>query len=111
MKENKEKPSRRDCLGRMAAGIAGVTGSRLAPSALEKVWAATTSNGMIYRKLGRSGERVSAIGLGGYHIGVQSTEEESIRIIRAAIDNGINFMDNCWDYNDGASEIRMEIGR
>ncbi|HZT69719.1 MAG TPA: aldo/keto reductase [Terriglobia bacterium] len=62
---------------------------------------------MIYRKLGRSGERVSAIGLGGYHIGVQSTEEESIRIIRAAIDNGINFMDNCWDYNDGASEIRM----
>src|SRR5579884_2448909 len=88
-------------------GIAGVTGSTLAPSALEKVWAATTSNGMIYRKLGRSGERVSAIGLGGYHIGVQSTEEESIRIIRAAIDNGINFMDNCWDYNDGASEIRM----
>jgi len=107
MKENKGKPSRRDFLGRVAAGFAGMTGSALAPSALEKVWAATTSNGMIYRKLGRSGERVSAIGLGGYHIGVQATEAESIRIIRAAIDNGINFMDNCWDYNDGASEIRM----
>ena len=37
----------------------------------------------------------------------QSTEQESIRIIRTAVDNGINFLDNCWDYNDGASEVRM----
>jgi aryl-alcohol dehydrogenase-like predicted oxidoreductase len=59
------------------------------------------------RTLGRTGEKVSCIGLGGYHIGVQSTEEESIRIIRSALDNGINFLDNCWDYNDGASEVRM----
>ncbi|MGA8230609.1 MAG: aldo/keto reductase [Candidatus Acidiferrales bacterium] len=59
------------------------------------------------RNLGRTGERVSCIGLGGYHIGMQSTEEESIRIIRSALDNGINFLDNCWDYNDGASEVRM----
>jgi predicted aldo/keto reductase-like oxidoreductase len=59
------------------------------------------------RTLGRSGEKVSIVGLGGYHIGMQSDEQESIRIIRAALDAGINFLDNCWDYNDGQSEIRM----
>jgi predicted aldo/keto reductase-like oxidoreductase len=62
---------------------------------------------MLYRSLGRTGERVSAIGLGGYHIGSQSDEGDSIRIIRAAIDRGITFMDNCWDYHDGGSEERM----
>ena len=61
-----------------------------------------------YRTLGRTGEEVSIVGLGGYHIGTQDlSEEESVRITRTAIDNGINFMDNCWDYNDGISEIRM----
>ena len=60
-----------------------------------------------YRTLGRTGERVSILGLGGFHIGMQNDEKESIKIIRTAIDNGINFMDNCWDYNDGNSEIRM----
>jgi aryl-alcohol dehydrogenase-like predicted oxidoreductase len=60
-----------------------------------------------YRILGHTGEKVSIIGLGGFHIGTQNNENTSIRIIRTAIDNGINFMDNCWDYNGGASEIRM----
>jgi diketogulonate reductase-like aldo/keto reductase len=65
-------------------------------------------NGMIYRTLGRTRERVSAIGLGGYHIGKSEiAEEDSIQLIRQAIDRGITFMDNCWDYNDGVSEIRM----
>ena len=50
---------------------------------------------------------VSAVGLGGSHIGKQREEEESIRIVRTALDRGINFLDNCWDYNGGASEIRM----
>ncbi len=59
------------------------------------------------RTLGRSGEKVSIVGLGGYHIGMQSDEQESIRIIRTALDAGMNFLDNCWDYNDGQSEIRM----
>lgn len=60
------------------------------------------------RDLGRTGVQVSLIGLGGWHLGFKWLEEElSIRIIRTAIDNGINFMDNCWDYNDGASETRM----
>ena len=52
-----------------------------------------------------SGSR--AIGLGGYHIGQPKDEQEGIRIIRTAIDRGINFMDNCWDYHDGKSEVRM----
>jgi predicted aldo/keto reductase-like oxidoreductase len=65
------------------------------------------SPNMIYRELGRTGERVSAIGLAGYHIGKQQDPDESIRLIRAAIDRGITFMDNCWDYNDGISEVWM----
>ena len=63
-------------------------------------------NGVPYRALGRTGESVSIVGLGGFHIGVQKDEGESIRIIRTAVDDGINFLDNSWDYNDGASEIR-----
>lgn len=62
---------------------------------------------MPYRELGRTGEMVSIIGLGGHHIGRQKEEKESIDIIRSAIDGGVNFMDNCWDYHDGASEARM----
>jgi aryl-alcohol dehydrogenase-like predicted oxidoreductase len=63
---------------------------------------------MIYRTLGRTGEKVSAIGLGGWHIGFKSiTDEQSVRIIRSAIDRGITFLDNSWDYNEGASETRM----
>ena len=63
---------------------------------------------MPMRILGRTGVKVSLIGLGGWHLGFKSIDEElATRIIRAAIDNGINFMDNCWDYNEGASEERM----
>src|SRR2546422_7740567 len=63
---------------------------------------------MIYRVLGSTGEKVSAIGVGGWHLGLKQVDEQlAIRIVRTAIDRGINFMDNCWDYNDGASEIRM----
>ncbi len=62
---------------------------------------------MIYRKLGRTGERVSAIGLGGYHLGLTPDAPQAIRIIRSAIDRGINFLDNSWDYNSGESERRM----
>ncbi len=65
------------------------------------------SGDMIYRKLGKTGERVSAIGLGGYHIGVPKTEDESIHLIRTAIDRGVTFMDNCWDYMDGKCEEWM----
>ena len=70
--------------------------------------AAGTAQEIPYRTLGRTGRQVSVIGLGGYHIGKpQLSEDESIAIVRTAIDGGINFMDNSWDYNDGQSEIRM----
>jgi aryl-alcohol dehydrogenase-like predicted oxidoreductase len=63
---------------------------------------------MPMRVLGTTGERVSAIGLGGWHIGFPSMDEKlSLRIVRTAIDQGINFLDNSWDYNGGASEVRM----
>ena len=69
---------------------------------------AESANDVPYRTLGRTGEKVSMVGLGGNHLGKPAvSEDESIRIIRTAIDNGINFLDNCWDYNDGQSEIRM----
>jgi len=73
-----------------------------------RAWGAEKATGsMIYRTLGSTGERVSAIGLGGFHIGNPFLESESIQLIRTAIERGINFMDNCWDYHDGKSEIRM----
>lgn len=62
---------------------------------------------MLYRTLGRTGERVSAFGLGGYHIGLVKEEQDSIKLIRSAIDRGITFMDNCWDYHNGKSEVWM----
>lgn len=71
--------------------------------------ARTTSNSeMLYRVLGSTEEKVSAIGLGGWHIALKHVDEQlAIRIVRTAIDRGITFMDNSWDYNGGASEIRM----
>jgi predicted aldo/keto reductase-like oxidoreductase len=76
-------------------------------ASLQSRSAGEQSNAVPTRKLGRTGEKVSIVGLGGYHIGKQQDEQESIRIIRTALDNGINFLDNCWDYNDGQSEVRM----
>jgi aryl-alcohol dehydrogenase-like predicted oxidoreductase len=63
---------------------------------------------MLYRELGSTGEQVSAIGLGGWHLSLKHVDEDlAIQIVRTAIDRGITFMDNCWDYNNGASEVRM----
>jgi predicted aldo/keto reductase-like oxidoreductase len=63
---------------------------------------------MPYRTLGRTGARVSLVGIGGYHLGKPELDaQQSIRIVRMALDEGINFLDNCRDYNGGESEIRM----
>lgn len=67
----------------------------------------SSPEGFPTRLLGSTGVRVSAIGLGGYHIANQAEVNDSIRLIRTAIDQGITFMDNCWDYHDGDSEVRM----
>jgi predicted aldo/keto reductase-like oxidoreductase len=102
---NSRKPNRREFLGRAGLGIAAST---VGASLREASAAQPPAPGeMPYRTLGRSGEKVSLVGLGGYHIGFQKDEAESLRIVRAAVDRGINFLDNCWDYNDGASEVRM----
>jgi hypothetical protein len=62
---------------------------------------------MLYRTLGSTGETVSAIGLGGWHLGLKHVDEQlSYRIARTAVDRGVTFLDNSWDYNGGASEIR-----
>lgn len=67
----------------------------------------TTLEGeMIYRILGATGEKVSAIGMGGFHLSKPKTDDEVIKLVRTAIDRGITFMDNCWDYAEGVSEIR-----
>jgi len=100
--------SRREFLGMTAASLlmAGSLSGAAKPDTKSDT-RPDTRNGIPYRKLGRTGEKVSVIGLGGYHLGNQSDPEESIRIIRTGIDEGINFLDNCWDYNGGESEIRM----
>jgi predicted aldo/keto reductase-like oxidoreductase len=100
----------------VAAALAGwkkATGQAVAPT-LEGAAAHTplpvvnTVNGIGRRKLGRADAEVSIIGIGGYHLGLKSvTETDAIHIIRMALDEGINFLDNCWDYNDGVSEQRM----
>src|SRR6267154_770088 len=87
--------------------VKSATAAAVLGTASPQVLMAETKEGMPQRALGRTGEKVSAIGLGGYHIGKQADEPDSIMIIRTAIDRGITFMDNCWDYNDGVSEIRM----
>jgi aryl-alcohol dehydrogenase-like predicted oxidoreductase len=109
---------RRSFLKQSAAALAGwktLAGRNLSAQARLEGAAAhsplpavTTVNGIGRRKLGRADVEVSIIGIGGYHIGLSNVSEaESIRIVRKALDEGINFLDNCWDYNDGASEERM----
>ena len=87
-------------IGGGGAGSAAVAGSGDWGGGCERRNAAQAAGG--------TGERVSAIGLGGYHIGKKSIpEQDSIQLIRQAIDRGITFLDNCWDYNNGESEVRM----
>jgi predicted aldo/keto reductase-like oxidoreductase len=99
---------RRDFLKTAAAAGIGAT---IAANAQTRPSAAPIrrpeSPDMIYRELGTTGERVSAIGMGGYHLGMQSDPTESVRLIHTGVDHGITFLDNCWDYNDGTSEVRM----
>ena len=95
---NKKGLNRREAIGGLSAG--------LALAASQPVSAANGE--MPMRILGKTGEKVSMVGLGGAHIGKPKIDDnEAIRIIRTALDRGLNFMDNSWDYNDGRSETRM----
>jgi uncharacterized protein len=59
------------------------------------------------RPFGRTGETVSAIGMGGYHLGLVGSERESTALVHAALDAGITFFDNAWEYHEGRSEVRL----
>jgi len=105
-----DKPSSRDAVSRrefLELASAGVVAGALHAAIPPANAKAETKNGIPYRQLGRTGEEVSMVGIGGYHLGKQSDPSDSIAIIRKALDEGINFLDNCWDYNGGESEIRM----
>ncbi len=110
MSTNRREFLKRGALA-LSAGLAAPTLLQRTLAAEEALHAgprpAQTKRGdMLFRKLGRTGEEVSLVGVGGYHIGKPS-EADGIRIVRTAIDRGINFLDNCWDYHDGDSEVRM----
>jgi uncharacterized protein len=75
-------------------------------SSLGSKYSGADDRSVPYRTLGRTGERVSMVGIGGYHLG-RSSEQDAIRIVRTALDEGVNFLDNCWDYNQGVSVERM----
>ena len=98
--------------GIMLAGSAEAQGriTDVAPEAMTALppMPPTTLRGdMPYRALGTTGEHVSLVGMGGFHVGKPDSDAEGIRLVHAGIDRGINFMDNCWDYNNGNSEVRM----
>jgi len=104
---------RRDFL--KSATAAGITAAALGASAPAQQSAKASpvsrpeAPGMVYRELGTTGERVSAIGMGGYHLAKDplSTQDEMVRLVHTAMDRGITFFDNSWDYNDGISEVRL----
>jgi predicted aldo/keto reductase-like oxidoreductase len=73
--------------------------------------AETRRGDMIYRAFGRTGETVSLLGVGGSHIGQTASDRAATEIIRTAIDHGVNFMDNSWDYNDGDGQGETKMGK
>ena len=109
--------------GLPAAASGGAPGAALAspalpatrvadPAALPFVTDAGERRGdMLYRRFGRTNEMISAIGMGGFHLGKNAvSDEEAVRLLHEGIDRGISFIDNCWDYNEGRSELRVGVG-
>ena len=88
----------------LQAGIAGTAALALSSDAAGQDKPAP---GIPQRPLGKTGVNVSIICLGGWHIGSVKDKDEAVKIMHAAIDEGVNFFDNCWDYHDGGSEEIM----
>src|SRR3954470_20727088 len=101
MSDHTQNPSRREFI---QAGAATVAAASLMGSARA---AEKNDGGVPLRPLGRTGQNVTMICLGGHHSTKHEQEKESIRLIQRAVDEGIRFMDNCWDYHDGVAEERM----
>ncbi len=102
---SQEPTKRREFLQASAAGLAAV--------GLAGAFAEGSQNpqknegGIPLRPLGKTGQNVTMIGLGGFHASIHEKEADSIALIQRAVDEGITFLDNCWDYHDGAAEERM----
>ncbi len=96
-------PSRRKFIqgGARALSVAALANEVLAQTSV------ASATGLPTRLLGRTGQRVSILALGGWHIGSVKDESEAIRIMHAAVDEGLTFFDNAWDYHDGHSEEVM----
>ncbi len=91
-----EDLTRRVFLGSLALGAAVTT-------------AAAQTGSVPHRRLGRTGLDVSALGIGGFHLGSAKDQAEATAIVHGAMDAGVNFFDNCWEYHEGVSEERMGI--
>ena len=112
-----EKTRRQFLQASAAAGLAGATLSpgfltgndTLSPrSATGSARIPSLATGLPGRSFGKTDEKISVLGIGGYHIGVSRfTDSESVRLIQEAVDAGVNFMDNAWEYHNGRSEERM----
>ena len=98
-----EKTSRREFVRKatIAASVAALADQVVAQTS------SASGTGVPTRELGKTGQRVSIICLGGWHIGAVKDEAEARRIMHAAIDEGVTFFDNAWDYHNGGSEERM----
>lgn len=97
-----QRTNRREFVGSLTSlGIGATLGTRIMQETRAE------PGGIPTRPLGKTGERVSIICLGGWHIGATKTDQEAIKIMHAAIDNGLTFFDNAWDYHNGGSEKIM----
>jgi aryl-alcohol dehydrogenase-like predicted oxidoreductase len=95
-----------DGVSRRTLILSGLAGTLASVLPWQEVFAKDAPHEIPRRSLGNTGEKVSIIGIGGYHLGIPD-EVTAIRIVRTALDSGVNFLDNCWDYNGGVSEERM----
>jgi aryl-alcohol dehydrogenase-like predicted oxidoreductase len=87
--------------------IRSAAAAALVASLGEGISFAMESHGIPYRMLGKTGAKVSLLGIGGAHLSFGPSEAEAIEIVRTAMDSGVNFLDNSWDYSGGQTEIRM----
>jgi predicted aldo/keto reductase-like oxidoreductase len=101
---------RREFFGTAIAGAA-LAGAAMAQTDQLPRPTETRKGDMLYRSFGKTGENVSVIGLGGSHIGQASSEELATRLVRTAVDRGITFMDNSWDYNNGNGQAETRMGK
>jgi aryl-alcohol dehydrogenase-like predicted oxidoreductase len=101
-----DETTRRDFLKQAAAGA---TVAALAENVLAQT-RSSAATGMPTRVLGRTGERVSIVCLGGWHLGSIKDDAAAVRLVQTAVDAGMTFLDNCWDYHDGRSEELMGRG-